>query len=127
MICPYTSRFNVYRCPDDRSTYPLSGGQPRVRSMSMNSWTNPISSWNDTGRHYPPSSPNRLKEFRKQSDLNGIGFPMAWVFIDENPWGINDAFFVCGPNRQVWIDIPASYHNGACAISFADGHAEIMK
>jgi prepilin-type N-terminal cleavage/methylation domain-containing protein/prepilin-type processing-associated H-X9-DG protein len=25
------------------------------------------------------------------------------------------------------VDIPASYHNGACGFSFADGHAEIKK
>ena len=25
------------------------------------------------------------------------------------------------------IDYPASYHNGACGITFADGHAEIHK
>lgn len=26
-----------------------------------------------------------------------------------------------------WIDIPASYHNNAEGLSFADGHAEIKK
>jgi prepilin-type processing-associated H-X9-DG protein len=25
------------------------------------------------------------------------------------------------------IDIPASYHNGACGFSFSDGHAEIHR
>ena len=29
-------------------------------------------------------------------------------------------------NAQI-IDFPASYHNGACGFSFADGHAEIHK
>ena len=52
---------------------------------------------------------------------------MAWVLIDENPWGINDGFFVCDPIRPVWIDIPASYHTGSGGLSFADGHAEIKK
>jgi prepilin-type processing-associated H-X9-DG protein len=49
------------------------------------------------------------------------------VFIDENPWGINDGFFVCDPAVAVWVDYPASYHNGAGGLSFADGHAEIKK
>ena len=26
-----------------------------------------------------------------------------------------------------WGDTPASYHNGACGISFADGHSQIHK
>jgi len=25
------------------------------------------------------------------------------------------------------VDVPASYHNGACGIAFADGHSEIHK
>ncbi|CAG0977872.1 partial protocatechuate 3,4-dioxygenase, beta subunit, partial [Anaerolineae bacterium] len=40
---------------------------------------------------------------------------------------INDAFFVTDPAASSWQDIPASYHNGACGFSFADGHAEIKK
>ena len=31
------------------------------------------------------------------------------------------------PSAGSWQDIPASYHNGACGFSFADGHAEIRK
>ena len=31
------------------------------------------------------------------------------------------------PGAARMIDFPASYHNGAAGISFADGHAEIRK
>ena len=31
------------------------------------------------------------------------------------------------PARAKIIDYPASYHNGAAGLSFADGHAEIKK
>jgi prepilin-type N-terminal cleavage/methylation domain-containing protein/prepilin-type processing-associated H-X9-DG protein len=56
----------------------------------------------------------------------------CWVTIDECPGTINDAWFVCDPfyngnPSTTWVDIPASYHNGAVGISFADGHAEIRK
>jgi len=130
LMFPYNNNINIYRCPADRSTYDTSvhatggGGQPRVRSMSMNCWMNAITSWN-TSRNYTGTT--ALRDFRKQADLNGIGSSTAWVFIDENPWGINDGFFVCDPNVQVWVDIPATYHNGAGGISYADGHAEIKK
>jgi prepilin-type processing-associated H-X9-DG protein len=50
------------------------------------------------------------------------------VFIDENPNSINDGWFACDPNQpNKWVDIPASYHNTAGGLSFADGHAEIKK
>jgi prepilin-type processing-associated H-X9-DG protein len=56
---------------------------------------------------------------------------MLWVFIDEHPDSINnsDMAVKCdtiGANAQ-FIDYPASYHNGAGGLSFADGHAEIRK
>ena len=38
---------------------------------------------------------------------------------------INDGYFVNNPAQNTWQDIPASYHNGACGFSFADGHAEL--
>jgi len=34
---------------------------------------------------------------------------------------------VATPQSARIIDVPASYHNGACGISFSDGHAEIKK
>ena len=52
---------------------------------------------------------------------------MTWLTLDEHPDSINDAFFVTDPNVNNWQDIPASYHNGACGFSFADGHAEVHK
>jgi prepilin-type processing-associated H-X9-DG protein len=56
----------------------------------------------------------------------------TWVFIDEHPDSINDA--ACAvemalPNATSAriIDYPASFHNGASGLSFADGHAEIHR
>jgi prepilin-type processing-associated H-X9-DG protein len=59
-----------------------------------------------------------------------------YVFLDEHPNSINDAYFDDGdqgvPNSNAnttWSesDAPASYHNGACGFSFSDGHSEIHK
>jgi len=47
--------------------------------------------------------------------------------VDEQADSINDAFFVVSIDPSAWGDLPASYHNGACGFSFADGHAEIHK
>ena len=52
---------------------------------------------------------------------------MTYLTLDEHPDSINDAFFITDPAANNWQDVPASYHNGACGFSFADGHAEIKK
>jgi prepilin-type N-terminal cleavage/methylation domain-containing protein/prepilin-type processing-associated H-X9-DG protein len=120
LLYSYVNNVTVYKCPADKQAV---RGFPTDRSMSMNCWMNPISSWNTAGGNHP----GVVREFRKQADINNPSPSLAFVFIDENPWGINDGFFVCDPVPPVWIDIPASYHNGAGGLSFADGHAEIKK
>lgn len=127
LIYPNVGKTEVYRCPADRSVYPpgSSFGKPRVRSMSMNCWLNPITSWNATSGY---SGGNALRDFRKTTDLTRPGPVMTFVFIDENPQVIDDAYFVCDPNAtDFWKNVPASYHGGAGGLSFADGHAEIKK
>jgi prepilin-type N-terminal cleavage/methylation domain-containing protein/prepilin-type processing-associated H-X9-DG protein len=120
LLYPYVTTFDVYKCPADNQEV---RGFPTVRSMSMNCWMNPIDSWNDYGGNHP----GKVREFRKLTDIKAPTPDMAFVFIDENPWGIDDGFFVCDPIKLVWINIPASYHNGSCGISFADGHGETKK
>jgi prepilin-type processing-associated H-X9-DG protein len=56
---------------------------------------------------------------------------MLWVLIDEHPDSINDAGLsvecgLTGASAMI-VDMPASYHDGACGLSFADGHSEIHK
>jgi prepilin-type N-terminal cleavage/methylation domain-containing protein/prepilin-type processing-associated H-X9-DG protein len=118
LIFPYINNLGVYKCPADTKLVAGPGGSklPTVRSMSMNTWMNPHQTWVTT----PTPS-----VYRKQGAIDTP--TQRWVFLDENPFSINDGMFVCDPNAQDWVDIPASYHNGACGISFADGHAEIKK
>lgn len=116
-LFPYTKTVNIYRCPADKS---MMNGLARTRSMSMNSAMNPITPYN--------SPPNRV--FRKLTNIDNPKPSDTWVFIDENPGTINDPLFVCdafGGDSTRWVDLPASYHNGAGGISFADGHSEIKK
>ena len=47
--------------------------------------------------------------------------------MDEQPDSINDVLFFVSMTGDQWVDVPASYHNGACGFSFADGHAETKK
>ena len=72
----------------------------------------------------------RTSQVKRPSDM--------YVFIDEHPNSINDAFFIVDfggtmgevPGTRVganWGDLPAFYHNKACGFGFADGHSEIHK
>jgi len=121
-LFPYVKALGVYKCPADRKAY---GPAATVRSMSMNCWMNPINSWNNV-KGYGGGS--ELRVFRKQTDIQVPAPAKCWVFIDENPSSINDGWFVNDPNDKAhWPDVPATYHNGAGGLSFADGHAEIKK
>jgi prepilin-type processing-associated H-X9-DG protein len=66
-----------------------------------------------------------VRNFRKSSDI--LQLAGTWVLLDENPASINDGWFVCDPRGTSWVDVPATYHNGATGFAFADGHSEIKK
>jgi prepilin-type N-terminal cleavage/methylation domain-containing protein/prepilin-type processing-associated H-X9-DG protein len=124
VIYPYVKNVGPYRCPADRSTYPLAGAnaKPRVRSMSMNCWLNPLAIWQNEEANAG------VKVFRKMGQLAVPGPSKTFFFIDENPNTINDGYIVVDiTKKDYWYDTPASYHNGAGGLSFCDGHAEIKK
>lgn len=118
-----------YKCPADK--IPSAIG-PRNRSISMNGFVGDYNQamWNVYGL-------TAYRRFLKTTDMLRPGPAMTWVFLDEHPDGINDGLFgmflpltpPVGGNwpAQRWDDVPASYHNGACGFSFADGHSEIKK
>jgi prepilin-type processing-associated H-X9-DG protein len=123
-IYPYINNPAVYLCPADNGPFSkiTSFGQsyPHVRSMSMNTWMSPVGGnpWNNV---------TTVISYYKESDLVNPGSANLWVLLDENPVSINDSSFICQPGNGNWIDCPASYHNSAGGISFADGHALIRK
>jgi hypothetical protein len=61
------------------------------------------------------------------SDMVNQGPSSTWVFIDEHPDSMNDAGFFNPQTRTAPVDVPASYHNAAGGLAFADGHSEINK
>ncbi|HEY3861203.1 MAG TPA: type II secretion system protein [Verrucomicrobiae bacterium] len=119
LIYPYIKNPLVYHCPADRQTVISFGSSyPHVRSYSMNTWLSPVAPYDDS-----------VVSYYKEGDLRQLGPAQTWCLIDENPFSINDASFICsdGPGDNTeWIDCPASYHNNACGLSFTDGH-ELIK
>lgn len=125
LLYPYVNDIKAYKCPADPRTTAWEGavanpgGAPSMRSLSMNCWLNPVHPWSSSGALVPTV-------FRKMTDI--LAGPMTWVFVDENPYSINDGFFAVDPNLPGnWPDIPAAYHGDACGITFADGHSELKK
>jgi len=127
LLYTYSKNVKVYKCPADNKKN-AAGTLPTTRSIAMNGWLNPQlrpinESWNGYG--------GNGREFRKLSDVSThAGGPVKlFVTVDENPFSINDGFFVVdvGKPPSTWVDVPASYHGKACGFGFADGHAEIKK
>jgi prepilin-type N-terminal cleavage/methylation domain-containing protein len=127
LIFPYCPNLAVFKCPADKKA--AQNGQPTVRSMSMNAYMNPLnSSAPPTPATSPPGPLNAAyKLFKKQGDIAKLGPANTWVLIDENPVSINDGWFCVDPSPTAnnWIDKPATYHDRAGGLSFADGHGEI--
>ena len=122
----------VYKCPGDtrKSSQAIFGnpaGIPACRSVSMNGYLGV----NDKGETF--WSPGYLA-FNKTTNLVRPGPVNTFVIIDEGPT-INDGFFATDmesydpndmPGKRT-TDAPATYHNKAGSLSFADGHSEIHK
>lgn len=132
-LWPYTAgKAEIFRCPSDTTYVSIAGKiYPRVRTVSMSQvfgtgeWLNGLGPGGPSGPYLVYAS------------LSAIRVPSrTFVFADEHPGSINDAALAvsCGgtspgdsPSLARIIDVPASFHNGGVAISFADGHGEIHK
>ncbi len=127
----YTRNLAIYKCPADNYLGPAqraAGYISRPRSYSMSCFC---------GTQLPPDSPfyngvdtyNRtFTGYRQFLTSTSILRPSkTFVLIDEHPDSINDGWLQTDPTPtpSAWNDLPASYHGGACGISFADGHSEI--
>jgi prepilin-type N-terminal cleavage/methylation domain-containing protein/prepilin-type processing-associated H-X9-DG protein len=120
----------LYRCPSDNylaSPQIAAGWTARARSVSMNAFFGPDratgGSWQSGKSSWAGPS------YRQWLKTGEVPEPSQFfVLLDEHPDSINDALFLNNPGTSTsWGDIPSSYHNGGCTISFADGRAEVHK
>ncbi len=148
--CPADTRIGLY---DGNGLYPnspLKGRTvPAARSVSMNQAVGTVDPgfagggghsgvpnrptngpWL-TGSHGGNSADNGpYATFGKTTSFRGSASP-AKIFMqcDESIYSINDAGLAASANPAAmnFIDFPSTAHNGGCAFSFCDGHAEIHK
>jgi prepilin-type processing-associated H-X9-DG protein len=124
MLSPYyAGQYTLYKCPADMyasTPQRALGWSSRIRSVSMDAAMGP--GW----KYFA-----YCHQIKKLSELVQPPPAMAWVLVDEHPDSINDAMLYVNNSVPVaggvWVDWPASYHDGACGFSFADGHSEIHK
>ena len=136
MLSPYyANNTKIFKCPSDIYLGSVQAGFPdpgRLRSVSMNGYfgaydVKPNNKW-ELGIHQFGN--DLWKQWLKESTVpNPANY---WVFLDEHADSINDAYFQNDPKFQglgqanyEWNDLPGSYHNGGCTLSFVDGHSEI--
>lgn len=147
-LAPYLGKsISIYKCPADpricRYTGPdpnLTGAQvPVVRSVSMNQGVGTKGvcfspgagnagvdgPWLDGSHGHRANSP--YATFRKTTDFGVVAPTDIWVFLDDDPWTINDAAMAVIAAMPDFVDYPSPMHNNACGFSFADGHSEIHK
>src|SRR6266699_466785 len=120
---PYANKATaIYRCPGDTvlsSDQRAAGWSARVRSYSMNAMVGNAGEASRSGSN--ENNPDYVQFF----NLSAIPKPtQIFVFLDEHPESIDDGYFINTAYYWEWIDLPASYHNGAASFSFADGHSE---
>ena len=121
LLAPYlANQLGVYRSPAD--VMPSANGQ-RIRSYSMNG---------QMGCVYTKGRINfdlQAIQYVKESDITQPVPSDAFVFCEENPHTIGDGYLEINSQAENggFPDVPAAYLGGACAFSFADGHAQVHK
>jgi prepilin-type N-terminal cleavage/methylation domain-containing protein/prepilin-type processing-associated H-X9-DG protein len=125
-IGPYaSSTAKVYRCPADSVVSDIqaqAGWKARVRSISMNAMVG------NAGQFILSGANVNNPEYKQFLTVGQIPEPARiFVLTEEHPDSINDGYFLNKPDSLRWMDLPASYHNGAANLAFADGHLETHK
>jgi prepilin-type processing-associated H-X9-DG protein len=122
---PYSGATAIYRCPSDHvvsKEQSAAGWDGRIRSYSMNAMVGNAGDFSTNGINV--NNPEYTQFFK----ITQIPQPTdIFVFLDEHPDSINDGYFLERDYYPEWHDLPASYHNGGAAFSFADGHSSLHR
>jgi prepilin-type N-terminal cleavage/methylation domain-containing protein/prepilin-type processing-associated H-X9-DG protein len=155
LLVPYQgANVSIYHCPADQRPAGLADGEsaldpalkgtkiPNARSVSMSQAVGTLGNYVSGGGKmavYGPwlsgshdEVPSKIwYTYGKTTSMLRPGPQNTFTILDENKYSINDGGLAhVGPNitpNYEQIDWPGTYHNGACGISFGDGHAEMHK
>ena len=118
----YNKSTAIYRCPSDLGRSVIGRKKYfRVRSYSMNGYMNGV----DVGLVF--FNQKGYKVNKRTTDITTPSASQASVFLDEHENSIDDGHFGFAPEGNIWMNLPAMWHNKGGDFSFADGHAELFK
>jgi prepilin-type N-terminal cleavage/methylation domain-containing protein/prepilin-type processing-associated H-X9-DG protein len=130
LLGPYVGQsLGIFKCPADHYDC-IEGGvsMPRVRSCSMNAYVDCMNYVITSPTFTPYSTGCRC--YRKMSAIAAAAPGPADLFlmVDEHGDCIDDDwFFTDMVSSMHWYNLAATYHNGASAFTFADGHSDMHK
>ena len=132
LFAPYLRSEQVYKCPADRSRWPVGGrSEYEQRSYSLNSY---LATYTLNTVAAPPANllvPIDInpvfKLYRKSSDISADLPANRFAFMDVNPGNICTPGFGVDMNLSIIIHFPSALHNGLGIVSFADSHVESHK
>jgi len=137
----YAKNPRIFRCTADNYINPLTHNL-NLRSYSMNSAVGTIGytfyssgsppynsavqgGWLPGGAY--DATQSKWMTYGRSSSFSRPGPSRTWVFMDENPYSINDGSMAipayAAPGANYVVDFPSGLHGKAGGISFADGHS----
>ncbi len=147
LFSPYVGKATgVYQCPRDPRIVVYGDASPPsmigqkikpVRSVSMNQGVGTKGKaagggdskvdgpWLNGSHSHTADTP--YATFGKFTDFTICSASDIWVFLDDDPWTINDAACAVIAQTPDTVDYCSPFHDNACGFAFADGHSEIHK
>jgi prepilin-type processing-associated H-X9-DG protein len=135
----------IFKCPADPRICIYNGQYvPVVRTASCNQGVGTIvAGWSggDPGSSgNPPRAPvygpwltgtynhaySQYATFGKTTDFKRCKPSDIWVYVDDDPWTMNDAAMAVVA-EETFIDWPGTQHGDATSFAFADGHSEMHR
>jgi prepilin-type N-terminal cleavage/methylation domain-containing protein len=125
LFAPYLRTVNQYKCPADRSKWPISNGKiaSELRSYSLNSYLGTRPFHDETPLRLHPAYRVHLKSSSLVLDKPAERF----AFMDVNPANICTPGFGVDMSLDMIIHFPSALHRGLGVVSFADSHVESHK
>lgn len=126
LIYQYAPNFALYRCPADQTKVPR--GQaiqgPSLRTYAMNGFMNPTDGAGFALRPWSNITGGPWNYYTKLANIARPPPSQAFVFTEENPYCIDDGFFIEDPGSPTtWVDCPSVLHGNSSQMVYADGHA----
>jgi prepilin-type N-terminal cleavage/methylation domain-containing protein len=130
LFAAYHRAISIYKCPADRSLWPIWAGGVNPNSMVTELRSFSLNAYLGTGPNSAPSPVTTNAGWRiyyKTSDLNKDIASRRFAFMDVNPANICTPAFGVDMDSDIWVHYPSYFHNNQGVVSYTDSHVENHK